>query len=339
VLRWVQSRPGPLIVSIVANATIKVDELFAFADILRMKDTKEFMAAEAVKLNGAAVGIPTRNLQFKHPADVPRYFAYNGSVVGTTLKAVFSAIFPPGERYFVESVRRFRDQITDPVLKAKITGFIGQESIHGREHEHLNDWFIARDFHLAVPEGNIQFSLWLCEQFSPTQQLACTALMEHFTAHLAEEWLTHEDFRGSTHAEMLKLWTWHGIEELEHKEVAYDVLQLVSKNEHLERMLAVPIVVAALLPGILGSWAYLIAREGKLFDLPRNLSDLWALFKPGGFLTNVLVKMPQFLLKDFHPNDRDTRALVERYRNEYFAENGTVSVEFKNREACARAAN
>ena len=83
-----------------------------------MKDTKEFMAAEAVKMNGAAVGIPTRNLKFKHPEEVPRYFAYNGSVVGTSLKAVFSAIFPPGERFFVESVRHFRDQAKDPVLKA-----------------------------------------------------------------------------------------------------------------------------------------------------------------------------------------------------------------------------
>lgn len=300
-----------------------------------MKDTKEFMAAEAVKMNGATVGIPTRNLQFKHPEEVPRYFAYNGSVVGTTLKAVFSAIFPPGERFFVESVRHFRDQVKDPVLKAKITGFIGQESMHGREHESLNEWFEKRGFDMAFPEAQIKFSLWLCERFSPSQQLAITTLAEHFTAHLAEEWLTHEEFRGSTHAEMLKLWTWHGIEELEHKEVAYDLLQLVSKDEHLERILAVPIIITCMLPGIVASWTYLIARESKLFDLPRNLSDLWALFKPGGFLTNVLVQMPQFLMKDFHPNEHDTTALVERYRQEYFSEQGIVAEEFKNRPQAA----
>jgi predicted metal-dependent hydrolase len=67
----------------------------------------------------------------------------------------------------------------------------------------------------------------------------------------------------------------------------------------------------------------------------RNLSDLWALFKPGGFLTNVLVQMPQFLFKDFHPKQRDTTALVERYREEYFSDKGTVAEEFKNRKAIA----
>lgn len=82
---------------------------------------------------------------------------------------------------------------------------------------------------------------------------------------------------------MLKLWTWHGIEELEHKEVAYDLLQLVSKDRHLERILAVPIIVTCMLPGIVASWAYLVAREGKFFDVQRNLSDLWALFKTRWF--------------------------------------------------------
>jgi len=297
------------------------------------------MRAESTKLTGAKVGVPTRNIEFKYPDNMPRYFTYNGSVLGTTMLAVFSAIFPPGERFFVETVRRFRDQAGDDILAAKISGFIGQESIHGREHERLNEWFLAQGFDMKTSEAVVNAGLWFFERFSPTQQLACTAFMEHFTANLGEQWLTNEEFRSSSHPEMLKLWSWHAIEELEHKDVAYDLLQRVSENEHLERILALPIVLVGLLPSLFGVWAYLVAREGKFFDFERNPKDFWALFKPGGFLTNCLVALPQFFAKDFHPNQQDTADLVADFRRRYFSEDGELSEEFKNRAAVERAAS
>lgn len=302
-----------------------------------MSDTKEFMAREATKLSGAKVGIPTRNLQFVVSGDLPRYFAYNGSVVGTALMAVFSAIFPPGERFFVESVRRFRDQIADEPLRAKISGFIGQESMHGREHERLNEYFRARGFDLVMAEKMIALSLGLLEYLPAKTQLACTALMEHFTAELALQWLTHKEFRSQSEPEMLKLWSWHGLEELEHKDVAFDVLQRISPDEHMQRLVAFPIVIAALAPGLFFSWFWLVAREGKVFDFGRNISDLWALFKPGGFITNCLVRLPEFFQKDFHPNQHDTIALVAEWREKLFGEGGEALAEFKNRSAVLRA--
>ena len=48
-------------------------------------------------------------------------------------------MFPDGEDFFVRSVRNYRDQVQDPVLKRQVAGFIGQEAIHGREHRAFND--------------------------------------------------------------------------------------------------------------------------------------------------------------------------------------------------------
>lgn len=108
--------------------------------------------------------------------------------------SVMSAVFPAGERYFMDSVRQYRDQINDPILLAQISGFIAQVAI-----AHSSN---------------------LLAKLPPTQRLACTVIMEHITAVLAEAWLTHDEFRETSDPEVLKLWTWHALEELEHKSVA-----------------------------------------------------------------------------------------------------------------------
>ena len=95
------------------------------------------------KLGGASVGIPPRQLNFRLPDEPPRYPVANNATA-TTFIAVLSGFFPPGERFFMESVRHFRDQISDPHLKAQVSGFMGQEAIHGREHERLNAMLIGQ---------------------------------------------------------------------------------------------------------------------------------------------------------------------------------------------------
>ncbi|MFN3587281.1 MAG: metal-dependent hydrolase, partial [Moraxellaceae bacterium] len=222
-------------------------------------------ASSSRRLAGASVGIPPRQLAFPRPATAQRHAFFNGNAVASSLFVVFSGIFPPGERFFMESVRRFRDRIDDPVLKAKIAGFMGQEALHGREHERLNAYFAERGFDVAMAERMIRISLGLLEKLPARQQLACTTLMEHFTALLAEQWLTDVRFQSTSDPEMLQLWYWHALEELEHKSVAYDVFERVG-GTRTERLLAGPLVAAALLPGILFSWAWLVAQDRQRLD-------------------------------------------------------------------------
>ena len=71
--------------------------------------------------------------------DLPRHFAADGDIVTSHVLAVLSSVFPDGEDYFVRSVKAVRDRITDPRLRENVEGFIGQESMHGREHRALNE--------------------------------------------------------------------------------------------------------------------------------------------------------------------------------------------------------
>lgn len=289
-----------------------------------MISTQAKPKASSTKLTGADVGIPLRHLRFDFPQQSPRYFVLRENALATSLMVVFSGYFPPGERFFVDSVRHFRDQVTDPVLKAQISGFIGQEALHGREHERLNAFLVARGFDNTMAERMVNLGLNLMRKLPASQQLACTILMEHFTASLAEQWLTNREFSEQSDPEMLNLWYWHALEELEHKSVAYDLYTHVSGN-YVQRIISAPIVLLTLGPGLFVSLGWTLAREGQMLNLRDNLRGLKFLFGRDGFITNVITQIPSFFAFGFHPSQDDTRDLEAATRERLFGSEGYIS--------------
>ncbi|HCW90045.1 MAG TPA: metal-dependent hydrolase, partial [Marinobacter sp.] len=71
-----------------------------------------------------------REPYFHFEGDIPKYW-WDNDPVKTLLLAALSSSFPPGEKFFIDSVRHYQDQITDPELKKAIRGFIGQEEMAG----------------------------------------------------------------------------------------------------------------------------------------------------------------------------------------------------------------
>lgn len=295
--------------------------------------TQKQKAFKKQRLAGATVGIPPRQVSFKMPNKKKRY-AVDNNATATLFLAMLSGFFPPGEMFFVESVRRFRDRVTDPELKAAISGFIGQEAIHSREHERLNAFFMEQGIDAKTPERAVKVGLWLLERLSPKQQLACTTLMEHFTALLAEELLTDNELTSKFDPEFLPMWQWHALEELEHKAVAYDVQELVGNDRGL-RIKASLFVVGAILPPALLSWLYLVAREGKLTDIKDLSNGLNLILGKKGFVRRILPKMSFYSARSFHPNKHDTSALEKQWRNNLFGEQGALVDVWKNQAAAA----
>ena len=98
----------------------------------------------------AAVYPKTRRIRFRFGDDgnAHKYFVEN-DIVYSHFVAGLSGGFPPGEEGFIRSVRKFSDQITDPVLKKRVAGFIGQESVHGQEHRRVNEKLIEMGYPIA----------------------------------------------------------------------------------------------------------------------------------------------------------------------------------------------
>ena len=129
-------------------------------------------------------------------ADLPKYFAADGDIVMSHVLTVLSSTFPEGEKFFVRSVAAVRDEITDPKLRADVEGFIGQEEMHGREHQVLNDRLAQHGYPTRGIDAYVRGLYWVRERIQSKKiNLAFTAALEHYTATLAELLLSDEQAR------------------------------------------------------------------------------------------------------------------------------------------------
>ncbi len=280
--------------------------------------------------------VPTRRISFEESLrELPKHFAEDGDIIGSHLIASLSAVFPDGEDFFVRSVRSFRGDITDPALKRQVSGFIGQEAVHGREHREFNDRLAQLGYPTKQVERFTKKGLELRERIAPAKaNLAATAALEHFTATLAEIILSDERARAMIgHEEVKNLFTWHALEESEHKAVAFDVYKAVGGTERMRvwtmKGIRIGFVVGMTLQVLI---SVLLDRDARRH--PITLWRSWRKLKSSPFLSRATWRMlKEYDSPDFHPDDRDTDELVTRWRAELFGDAGTLNDKLASRAA------
>jgi predicted metal-dependent hydrolase len=271
--------------------------------------------------------VPTRRISFDESLqDLPRHFAADGDLILSHLAAGLSAVFPDGEDFFVRSVRHFRDQITDPDLKHQVNGFIGQEAMHGREHRAFNDRLDQLGYPTKRVERFTAKGLAVRERFlPPVSNLAATAALEHFTATLAELVLSSQETRDLFgHDEVRNLFLWHALEESEHKAVAFDVYRAVGGSERL-RVFTMNLLRFGFVAGM--SLQIVVSLLGDPATYRSGaLRRSWRNFRRSPLVTRDLWdQLRDYNRPDFHPDDRDASALIERWQAELFGTEGTLN--------------
>jgi uncharacterized protein len=270
--------------------------------------------------------IPRRDVDLDiDPAAAPLDWC-NGDAFETTFLNAFSLLFPEGEKFFVESVKQQRDRVTDPELQREIAGFIGQEAMHGKEHRAFNALIAEHGFKEAPRvEAKLRGFLKLVRKtLSPMSQLAATTALEHFTAILAERLLSDDArMRDRIHPTVKPLWLWHALEESEHKAVAFDVYKATGGGyaRRIAIMMLTTIVFFAA-QGIIH--ARLMATRGILWKPWRWLRGAAAMWIYPGPFTRLLPAYLSYYRPGFHPNDRDTRALLAAWHVELFGTSGML---------------
>lgn len=228
---------------------------------------------------------------------------HGGSPVRTAIFNALSLMFPVGEQYFIDTVKRLRERVTDPVLLDEVAGFTAQEAIHSREHSRYNDAVCAaRGLSVEKLEAPIRRRIrWARKYRPPLEHLAMTVAYEHLTAILADAMFRNPATLDGAHPEMAALWYWHGLEETEHKAVAFDVYVAAGGTVAMRRR-AMLIVTFNITRDLIRNMRHLLRGRGlSSFRIWREAAAF--LFGRGGALGGIARPYFDFYRRSFHPWD------------------------------------
>lgn len=250
-----------------------------------------------------------RNLKFLLPHDKATNWNPGGLHI-TQFYNALSIFFPAGERFFIQSVRNYRDEITDPRLKEQISAFIGQEGFHTREHEDYNRALVEAGLPVEALDQVVVDVLETVKKLPRSLQLAATVALEHLTAVLGDTLLRDPELLAGCDPHFAAIWRWHAIEETEHKAVCYDAYeQLFGRGAaaYAQRSLAFVLANVIFWSLYVPFLLTLVRKSGGLADL-RGWAGLgnFLLGKPG-ILRRVVPEWMDFFRPGFHPWMHDNR--------------------------------
>lgn len=242
---------------------------------------------------------------------LPRYWMA-GLPVPTAIGNALHLIFPMGERFFVRSVRHYLDRIDDETLREQIRGFFGQEGRHAGEHERVFQTLRAQGYDI---DGFLRLYKKIGYDFiervsPPALRLAVTAACEHYTAIMAEGALAEGGTLEMVDPKMRELLRWHACEEIEHKAVAFDVLQKMHPSYAL-RMAGMALATTLLIAfWVMGTT--MLLRQEKL-PLREIVRQLFRTQKREPIVRRVFLRgLREYLRPSFHPWDNDNLDMARK---------------------------
>ncbi|MCU9949334.1 metal-dependent hydrolase [Pseudomonas solani] len=260
--------------------------------------------------------IRPRHMDFDLPNPLPRHW-HSGNAFKTHLFDAMSVLFPDGERFFIDSVRNFREEITDPVLKEQIRGFIGQEGHHSREHLEYSNRLRDLGYDIGRIERRAQARIrYTQKKFSKRRQLAATAALEHITAIMADGLLKNPEHIAGAHPTLARLWRWHALEETEHKAVAFDVYNQVCGSRTLLRRAMIMGTFFFMLDTHRGL-IHMLKRDGLLWNWRVWRDGLSWMWGKNGMFRQLIPAYMDFFKKGFHPWQHDNLELLHKTREEF----------------------
>jgi len=264
-----------------------------------------------------AIPIKPRKVTFD-VSTVPRHWN-GGDPVLTRFFDALSVHFPEGERFFIQSVRNFQDRVKEPGLREDIRHFIRQEGQHGIVHDRFNEVMVGQGVDVDKITSNLRRFIRSSQKYLPEKyQLAMTAAFEHFTATLGEAMLKDEtDMFAEADPVMRAMFLWHGVEEVEHKAVAYDVYQTAAGGGYLSRVSAL-VVTMLMIHLVVGPvFVNMLRLDGAMRQPGVLMRGLNRLYGRRGILTRMLPEFLAWFRPGFHPWDTGMPEKVAAWLEEY----------------------
>jgi predicted metal-dependent hydrolase len=271
--------------------------------------------------------LKARRVQFTLPSGTDRQHFVDDDLVTSHFVSVLSATFPEGEDFFIRSVRKYRDQVSDPELQAAIKGFIAQEATHRLQHRLLNERLQAMGYPTSRIDRHVKHLITMVEKFFPDMLcLSATAALEHYTATLAEIILTSDDVQQLIgDGEVRPILLWHAFEESEHKAVAFDVYCEVGGSERT-RILGMGIASLILFTELFIQTTLSLAGDRAAYNPLRLLRSLNNFGRSAIFSRAARQRFISYNRTGFHPDDWDSTEILDRWSKELFDADGAQRI-------------
>lgn len=171
-------------------------------------------------------GILVRRVQFEFPEDFKPHWNPAKPELSQLANGA-SILLPYMEPFIINAIREASKHMTDPALLEEARAWMGQESQHFRQHRRFNETLIAKGYpELREREQQIEREYEELRKRPLKYQVAYTAGFETMALAIAHMLIEQREyFFGEADPHVSSLWLWHLIEEIEHKNLAFDVYQ------------------------------------------------------------------------------------------------------------------
>ena len=243
-----------------------------------------------------------------------------GDPVATAVFNALSLTFPDGERLFMDAVRNYRSNLSGKLLE-DAKGFIAQEAIHTREHVGLNAGLDRSHYPIDEIEAHIKGRLTFLRTRGRVAMLAVTIAMEHFTAMMADLFLEEPEFWDGVPEDLARLWQWHAMEETEHKAVAFDVFQEISKNwkpsQRYGLRVRIMLLMTVMFVSNITTFSSMLLIADGMKPWKARLSVLGYLFAKPGLFRKSWKAYWDWFRPGFHPWHQDNSATLKAWQDRF----------------------
>jgi len=271
----------------------------------------------------AALKLVARQVRFNYREALQKNRYWHGNdPVKTHFFNALQAMFPEGERFFMDSARDVRDAVGKanlaPELLQQIQMFIRQEAMHGREHDGWSQalmdlgYTALEAFDAKLKRDNE----WSRKHLQPLTRLALTAASEHFTASLAHLFVYHRpDLVDEAASPFRELLVYHALEEVEHKAVCFDLYHAAGGG-YARRSLAMLFVFGDIQVRLHNRMQYLLEQDG-LWDADHRRATRKLIWGQDGIVRSLAPFLLQYFRPGFHPWETDEREdLIARFQSD-----------------------
>ncbi|GAB3359489.1 metal-dependent hydrolase [Lysobacter tyrosinilyticus] len=256
-----------------------------------------------------AHGIQPRKFTAAFSEQTPRHWC-GGDAALTHILNTYTLVVPGNEGYYIRSLKLCMPRLSDPAAIDMVMRFLQQEGQHGAGHHRFWAVLEAQGYRFrGFVRGTDAVLYRFLEPITPLpMRLAMVSCVEHVNAYLGHEFLAQRMLEGAD-PDLRVLFEWHFAEEIEHKHVAYDVMQQLWPS-YVLRLLGAALVLPLF---------YLLMTAGMLYLLHQDRlltsRSVWRgfgrhLFSGHHMVRRSLAHIGSYLRPGFHPWQLDDSALA-----------------------------